>query len=70
MRPSIAEILFREFSDTTRTANQEVLEFKKLMAEDETQKVLEQARKSRMANPNDIKPWRAMDHPDWLKRDT
>jgi hypothetical protein len=39
------------------------------MKDEETLTVLEQARKSRAENPNDIKPWRARDHPDWLTRD-
>ncbi|KAH8683214.1 hypothetical protein BGZ60DRAFT_214569 [Tricladium varicosporioides] len=63
------ESLFREFSKSTNTANQEVLQFRKLWGEEETQKVLERARKSRAENPNDIKPWRAIDHPNWLNRD-
>ena len=65
----VAENLFHQFSESTRTANKEVLDFKTLMSDEETKKVLEQARKSRAANPNNVKPWRAMDHPDWLTRD-
>ncbi|KAG9239385.1 hypothetical protein BJ875DRAFT_448594 [Amylocarpus encephaloides] len=64
------EALFREFSESTRTASEEVRKFQELMRDGETIKVLEQARKSRMENPNGIKPWRAMDHAHWLERDT
>ncbi|RDL34987.1 Uncharacterized protein BP5553_06918 [Venustampulla echinocandica] len=63
------EALFREFSKSASTATQEVQQFRKLMAQEETGKVLEHARKSRSENPNDIKPWKATDHPDWLTRD-
>ncbi|TVY84792.1 hypothetical protein LSUE1_G001023 [Lachnellula suecica] len=64
------QVLFSEFSKSTATANEEVQQFQKLMREEETSQVLEQARKSRAERPNDIKPWRARDHPDWLTRDT
>ncbi|EHK99554.1 hypothetical protein GLAREA_06904 [Glarea lozoyensis ATCC 20868] len=63
------ESLFRDFSESTKTANKEVMDFKTLMSDEETKKVFEQARKSRNANPDNIKPWRAIDHPDWLQRD-
>ncbi|TVY89216.1 hypothetical protein LAWI1_G003201 [Lachnellula willkommii] len=62
--------LFSEFAKSSTTANQEVQQFQRLMKEEETSVVLEQARKSRAENPNDIKPWRAREHPDWLTRDT
>jgi hypothetical protein len=64
-----AESLFRDFSESTKTANKEVMDFKTLMSDEESKKVFEQARKSRNANPDNIKPWRAVDHPDWLQRD-
>jgi hypothetical protein len=66
---SLAEALFRDFSESTRTANKEVSKFTTLMSDEETKKIFEQGRKSRIANPDDIKPWRAIDHPDWLTRD-
>jgi len=64
------ETLFSEFARSSTTANQEVQQFQRLMKEEETSVVLEQARKSRAENPNDIKPWRAREYPDWLTRDT
>ncbi|KAH7393431.1 hypothetical protein BKA64DRAFT_87637 [Cadophora sp. MPI-SDFR-AT-0126] len=63
------ETLFREFSKSANTANQEVQEFRRLMTSEDSKKVMEQARKSRAENPKGIKPWKASDHPDWLKRD-
>ncbi|PMD28379.1 hypothetical protein NA56DRAFT_640030 [Hyaloscypha hepaticicola] len=64
------EVLYREFSKSTSTANQEVQQFRKLMNDEESLKVLEQARKSRAENPNGIKPWRVTEHPDWATRGT
>ncbi|KAH6715529.1 hypothetical protein BKA61DRAFT_356496 [Leptodontidium sp. MPI-SDFR-AT-0119] len=64
------EILFREFSKSANTANQEVQEFRRLMTAEDSKEVLEQAKKSRAENPKGIKPWMATEHPEWLKRDT
>lgn len=66
----IAEALFRDFSKAASTANLEVQEFRRLMSDEESIKVLEQARKSRADNPGGIKPWKVTEHPDWLTRDT
>ena len=65
-----AESLFREFAKSASAANQEVQEFRKLMNDEESNKVLEQARKSRAENPNGIKPWRVTEDPLWLTRET
>jgi len=64
------ETLFREFSQSASTANKEVQEFRRMLNDEESNKVLEQARKSRAENPNGIKPWRVTEHPDWLTRDS
>ena len=37
--------------------------------DEQSKKVLEQAKKSRAEKPHGIKPWRATQHPDWLTRD-
>ena len=66
----IAEIMFREFSASASTANQEVQQFRRLMTDSESTKVLEQATRSRAENPGGIKPWKVSEHPDWLTRDT
>jgi len=63
------ENLFREFSTSTGAANQEVQQFRRLMNNEESVKVMEQARKSRAENPKGIKPWKVTEHPDWLTRD-
>jgi hypothetical protein len=47
-----------------------VQEFRRLLNDEESNKVLEQARTSRTENPNGIKPWRVTEHPDWLTRDS
>lgn len=49
------------------SAAAELQNFKTLYNSDDTQKVFEQATKSRQAQPKDIKSWRARDHPDWLE---
>ncbi|KAG0648221.1 hypothetical protein D0Z07_5355 [Hyphodiscus hymeniophilus] len=67
---SSPEKVFREFSASATTANQEVQEFRRLMNSQQGIEVMENARKSRAENPNGIKPWRVTEHPDWLKRDT
>ncbi|PBP17570.1 hypothetical protein BUE80_DR011685 [Diplocarpon rosae] len=64
------ESLFRGFSDSANIANQEVQEFRRLMTDQKSVEVMEQARKSRAANPKGIKPWRVTEHPDWLTRDS
>ncbi|KAK0099865.1 hypothetical protein ONS95_013307 [Cadophora gregata] len=64
------ETLFREFSASANSAIQEVQEFRRLVTSDDSKKVMEQARKSRAENPKGIKPWKASDHPDWLRRET
>jgi len=63
------EALFRDFSKAAATANQEIQQFRRLMAAENSIQVLEQARKSRAENPTGIKAWRVTDHPDWLTRD-
>ncbi|PMD49183.1 uncharacterized protein K444DRAFT_622743 [Hyaloscypha bicolor E] len=64
------ETLYHEFRRSTSTANQELQQFWKLMNDEESLKVLEQARKSRAENPNGIKPWKVTEHPDWATRGT
>jgi hypothetical protein len=70
LTPFSAETLYREFKRSTSTANQELQQFWKLMNDEESLKVLEQARKSRAENPNGIKPWKVTEHPDWATRGT
>ncbi|CZS93719.1 uncharacterized protein RAG0_03874 [Rhynchosporium agropyri] len=63
------DTLFREFSQSANTANQEVQDFRRLMTADESIKVMDQAKKSHTENPKGIKTWKATEHPDWLKKD-
>jgi len=70
LTPFPAETLYLEFRRSTSTANQELQQFWKLMNDEESLKVLEQARKSRAENPNGIKPWKVTEHPDWARRGT
>ncbi|KAE9374446.1 hypothetical protein N431DRAFT_481655 [Stipitochalara longipes BDJ] len=67
-KQSSPETLYRDFTRSTKTANQEVQQFRQLMNDEESLKVLEQARKSRAENPNGIKPWKVTEHPDWATR--
>ncbi|RFU24033.1 hypothetical protein B7463_g12303, partial [Scytalidium lignicola] len=62
------EALFRGFSKSAVSANQEVQQFRRLMSDEESQRILEHAKQSRAANPDGIKPWLVTDHSDWLKR--
>jgi hypothetical protein len=45
-----------------------VQQFRQLMNNEESLKVLEQARKSRAERPNGIKPWKVTQDPDWATR--
>jgi hypothetical protein len=54
------------FQASVANASAELRDFRTLYTNEESKTVLEQARKSREAQPKGIKPWRARDHPDWL----
>ncbi|OWP02606.1 hypothetical protein B2J93_6439 [Marssonina coronariae] len=69
-KQSSPEALFRNFSDSANMANQEVQEFRRLMTDEKSIEVMEQARRSRAEDPKGIKPWRVTEHPDWLTRDS
>jgi hypothetical protein len=58
------------FQKSVASAATELRDFGGLFSSEETKRVLEQAEKSRQAQPRDIKAWRARDHPDWLEVDT
>ncbi|KAI1456672.1 hypothetical protein F4805DRAFT_458461 [Annulohypoxylon moriforme] len=60
------EEVHQSFVKAVANAQAEIKDFGTLYNSEETRKVLEQAKKSRDANPKGIKPWRAKDHPDWL----
>ncbi|KAI0480902.1 hypothetical protein GGR56DRAFT_628071 [Xylariaceae sp. FL0804] len=61
-----AENPMRSFTDSVTTARDEIKGFGALYQGEKSRTILEQARKSREANPKGIKPWRARDHPGWL----
>lgn len=65
----IAEQVFSTFKAAVVAAQTEIKDFGELYNSDESSKVLEQARKSREAEPNGIKPWRHKDDPDWFVLD-
>ncbi|KAI1093244.1 hypothetical protein F5B19DRAFT_491576 [Rostrohypoxylon terebratum] len=54
------------FVKSVVAASAQIKDFSTLYNSEESKKVLDQAKKSRDANPKGIKPWRAKDHPDWL----
>ncbi|KAI0004753.1 hypothetical protein F4779DRAFT_599322 [Xylariaceae sp. FL0662B] len=58
--------LYQCFMESIETARRQIKDFSTLYNSEESKRVLEQAKKSREANPKGIKPWRAKDHPDWL----
>ncbi|KAI1328441.1 hypothetical protein F5Y16DRAFT_369048 [Xylariaceae sp. FL0255] len=59
---------WRDISAYFKPAKTELDEFKALYTSEESKKIMEQAKKSRDANPKGIKPWRYKDHPDWWDR--
>ncbi|KAI8960406.1 hypothetical protein F5Y11DRAFT_330117 [Daldinia sp. FL1419] len=63
---STAEEVHQCFLKSINAARAQITDFNALYNSEESKKVLEQAKKSRDANPKGIKPWRAKDHPDWL----
>ncbi|KAK6866238.1 hypothetical protein PG995_002766 [Apiospora arundinis] len=63
------EELAVSFTKAVGTASRELSDFRTLYQSNESKQVLEHANKSRAANPEDIKPWRPKDHPDWLELD-
>lgn len=58
---------FASLHKSVASATAELQDFRALYTSDETKKILEQAAKSREAQPENIKTWRARDHPDWLE---
>ncbi|CAJ2506726.1 Uu.00g079120.m01.CDS01 [Anthostomella pinea] len=49
-----------------KSASTEIKDFGALYTNEQSKKVLEQAKKSRDANPKGIRPWRARDHPNLM----
>ncbi|KAI1134846.1 hypothetical protein F5Y05DRAFT_396605 [Hypoxylon sp. FL0543] len=64
-----SEEVYEAFVKSVAAANAQIKDFGTLYNSEESKKVLQQAKKSRDANPKGIKPWRAKDHPDWLDLD-
>ncbi|RYO74488.1 hypothetical protein DL766_000476 [Monosporascus sp. MC13-8B] len=65
-----ADEVFQGLLKSVQAARSEIKDFGDLYNSDESQRVLSQAKKSREANPRDIKPWRAKDDPHWFDLDT
>ncbi|KAI1809815.1 hypothetical protein GGS20DRAFT_570310 [Poronia punctata] len=59
------EACFNEVVKVMRNTGTEIQEFTALYTNEETKKVLEQAKKSRKANPKGIKPWYETYDPAW-----
>ncbi|KAI1758853.1 hypothetical protein GGR53DRAFT_515663 [Hypoxylon sp. FL1150] len=64
-----ADEMYARFLKAIGVADSQIKDFSALYNSEESKKVLDQAKKSRDANPKGIKPWRARDHPDWLDLD-
>ncbi|OTB04789.1 hypothetical protein M426DRAFT_320379 [Hypoxylon sp. CI-4A] len=58
--------LFEGYMRSVAAANAQIKDFSTVYNSEESKRVLEQARKSRDANPKGIAPWKAKDHPDWI----
>lgn len=63
------ESFLQNFSTSANDAKQEVQRFRELMTDEQSKKILEQAKKSRAEKLQGIKIWRATQHPDWLTRE-
>ncbi|KAI0597557.1 hypothetical protein F4775DRAFT_559664 [Biscogniauxia sp. FL1348] len=61
------DVAFKMFNSVIESSQAEIKDFAALYKSEESKKILDQAKKSREANPKGIKPWRFKDHPDWLK---
>jgi len=55
------------FVQSCKDAKREVQEFKDLMNEAETKKVLTHAKRSKAENPMGIVPYNPTEHPGWCK---
>jgi len=64
-----AEQVFATFIAAVTAAQTEIKDFGTLYNSEESQKALDQARKSREAEPQEIKPWLHNDEPDWYFMD-
>ncbi|KAK1769067.1 hypothetical protein QBC33DRAFT_513311 [Phialemonium atrogriseum] len=62
---SSSEELFASFVKSVTETSKELADFKEAMMSEESRKVFEQANQSRKANPKGIRPWRAVEDPDW-----
>ncbi|KAH7041556.1 uncharacterized protein B0I36DRAFT_313019 [Microdochium trichocladiopsis] len=60
------EEVFSTFKTAVTDAQTEIRDFAELYNSEESRKVLEQAQKSREAEPKGIKPWRHKDDPNWF----
>jgi hypothetical protein len=61
-----AKDVLDSFRTAVGSASTELKDFKTLYTSEESKKVLDQAKKSREAQPKEIRPWRARDDPNWL----
>ncbi|XXH04343.1 Translation initiation factor 3 subunit c [Hypoxylon texense] len=61
--------MYARFLKSIGVAGGQIKDFSALYNSEESKKVLNQAKRSRDANPMGIKPWRAKDHPNWLDLD-
>ncbi|KAI1373049.1 hypothetical protein F4677DRAFT_430882 [Hypoxylon crocopeplum] len=60
------EEIYKRIVKSFDAARNQIKDFSSLYNNEESKKALDQAKKSRDADPKGIRPWRAKDHPDWL----
>ncbi|KAI1435130.1 hypothetical protein GGR50DRAFT_658664 [Xylaria sp. CBS 124048] len=63
--PDSPEVLFGEVVEVMKKAGTEIQDFTVLYTNDESKKILEQAKKSIEVNPLGISTWRSQDQPEW-----
>ncbi|KAL1878825.1 hypothetical protein VTK73DRAFT_7478 [Phialemonium thermophilum] len=62
---SSPEELFSSLKHAVLETKGDLDEFRDAFTNEESRKIFDQANESRKANPKGIRPWRALDNPDW-----
>ncbi len=64
---ALPEELYASYSRNAVETAKAIKSFAKFMQEPGPQKTLRRAKESRVANPEEITPWIATEHPEWLE---
>lgn len=61
-------MMYRNLVKSIVQANEEVRNFRQLLEDESSKKILEHARESRAQNPKGINPFKITDYPDWYEK--